>query len=70
MNASENQSNGPPRALHEIRPKPPGGRKLFCGNLDYSIDDDILCDFFKDCGELSGLRWLTRQGTGEFRVSY
>jgi len=25
--------------------------------------------FFKGCGEVVGLRWLTRQGTEEFRVS-
>ena len=24
---------------------------------------------FKGCGEVVGLRWLTRQGTEEFRVS-
>ena len=26
-----------------------------------------MVNFFKDCGELTGLRWLTRQGTEEFR---
>jgi RNA recognition motif-containing protein len=46
-----------------------GCRKLFCGNLAYEIDDEAICDFFKDCGELTGLRWLTRKETGEFRVS-
>lgn len=51
-------------------PKPEGGRKLFAGNLAYEIDDDIIVDFFKDCGTMTGLRWLTRQGTNEFRVSW
>ena len=57
-----------PRATKDIRPKPPGCRKLFCGNLAYEIDDDTICNFFKECGQLTGLRWLTRKETGEFRV--
>lgn len=44
-------------------------RKLFAGNLSYNIDDATIVDFFKDCGELVGLRWLTRKDTEEFRVS-
>ena len=41
------------------------------GNLSYNIDDETIVDFFKDCGgEVTGLRWLTRKGTEEFRVSY
>jgi len=31
------------------------------------VDDDSICDFFKDCGEIIGLRWLTHKDTGEFR---
>jgi nucleolin len=65
------QGRGPhnpaPRATKEVQPKPPGCRKLFCGNLAYEIDDEAICHFFKDCGELTGLRWLTRKETGEFR---
>ena len=34
-----------------------------------NIDDDTIVDFFKGCGELTGLRWMTRQETSEFRVS-
>lgn len=49
--------------------KPDGCRKLFVGNLSYDIDDDSMVAFFKDCGTMTGLRWLTRQDTGEFRVS-
>lgn len=58
--------NDPPR--REKTPKPPGCKKLFCGNLSYNIDDETIVDFFKDCGTLTGLRWLVRQGTEEFRV--
>ncbi|RYY88668.1 RNA-binding protein [archaeon] len=48
-------------------PKPEGSRKLFAGNLAYEIDDDAIVDFFKDCGTMTGLRWLTHQGSNEFR---
>ena len=48
--------------------KPEGCKKLFAGNLSYEIDDDTICDFFKDCGTVVGLRWLTHKDTGDFRV--
>lgn len=48
-------------------PKPPGGKKLYMGNLAYSIDDDTIVEFFKDCGEMRGLRWLVNEHTGDFR---
>lgn len=38
-------------------PKPIGCKKLFIGNLSYEIDDDLVVEFFKSCGELVGLRW-------------
>lgn len=56
-----------PKPIRSVRPKPPGCRKLFCGNLSYNIDDDTIVHFFKECGELSGLRWLTHMDTGAFR---
>lgn len=50
-------------------PRPPNCKKLYCGNLSYSIDDETIMDFFKDCGTMVGLRWLVREGTDEFRGS-
>jgi len=58
--------SGPPR--REKQPKPPGGKTLFAGNLSFNIDDDTMVDFFKDCGTLVGLRWLTHKDSGEFKV--
>lgn len=55
-------------ARKEKTAKPENGRKLFIGNLSYDIDDATMVDFFKDCGELIGLRWLENKDTGEFRV--
>lgn len=63
--ASSSSGNPPGR---EKTPKPEGCRKLYMGNLSYDIDDDTIVDFFKDCGTMIGLRWLTRKDTGEFRV--
>ena len=60
-------TNGPPKK--EKTPKPPGSRKLYAGNLSYNIDDETIMDFFKDCGTMTGLRWLTHKGSEEFRVS-
>ena len=57
--------NAKPRS--EKSAKPEGCKKLFAGNLAYTIDDDTMVDFFKDCGTLAGLRWLTHKGTEEFR---
>lgn len=61
------KTNEPPR--REKTEKPEGCRKLFAGNLSYNIDDETIVDFFKECGTLIGLRWLTRKETEEFRVS-
>ena len=58
------------KPMSQVQDKPEGCRKLFIGNLSYEIDDETIVDFFKDCGTLTGLRWLTRKDTGEFRVSY
>lgn len=63
--SSSNGRNDPPRRERTI--KPTGCTKLYMGNLSYNIDDETICDFFKECGTIVGLRWLTRQGTEEFR---
>jgi RNA recognition motif-containing protein len=67
---NSNSKNSNNNANREDTPKPDGCRKLFAGNLSYEIDDNAMVEFFKDCGTLTGLRWLTRQDSGEFRVSF
>lgn len=62
-------SSGGAARKREKTPKPENAKKLFMGNLAYTIQDDNVYDFFKDCGEIVGLRWLTNFETGEFRVS-
>jgi RNA recognition motif-containing protein len=61
------RGSGKDRNTRAKTPKPPGGRKLYMGNLSYEIDDETTIDFFKDCGEMRGLRWLVNNETGEFR---
>jgi nucleolin len=61
----EGNTSSKPRM--EKSAKPVGCKKLFAGNLSYNIDDEAMIDFFKDCGSLVGLRWLTHKGTEEFR---
>jgi RNA recognition motif-containing protein len=66
---SGNDNAGASKFSKEKTPKPIDGKKLFIGNLSYDIDDEAVVSFFKECGELIGLRWLVNQHTGEFRVS-
>eukprot|EP01048_Picozoa_sp_COSAG05_P005710 COSAG05_NODE_347_length_10963_cov_157.340943_9_plen_302_part_00 len=40
--------------------------KCFVGNLAYTIDDDTVREFFKDCGEITDIHWLTDKETGQF----
>jgi len=60
-------TQGKDRNTRPKTPKPPGGLKLYMGNLSYDIDDETIMEFFKDCGEMRGLRWLVNNDTGEFR---
>ena len=48
-------------------PKPDGCVELFCGNLPWSVDDDKIGEFFKDCGTVTATRWLNDKNTGEFK---
>lgn len=64
----EHQYNPKGKIQFAKTPKPPNSRKLFMGNLPYDIDDNTIIEFFKDCGRLVGLRWMTTRDGG-FRVS-
>ena len=52
---------------HPITPPHPtlsihSTHSIIPGNLAYTIDDEAMIEFFKDCGALVGLRWLTHKG--------
>lgn len=52
---------------NKLSEKPEGCTKIFCGNLSYEVDDSAIMDFFKDCGEVTGVRWLTDKVSGDFK---
>lgn len=45
----------------------PPNPKLFLGNLSWDIDDDGIKEFFKDCGTLTDIHWLTDKESGKFK---
>jgi len=51
----------------EMSARPDNCTTIFCGNLDYNIDDDKMVAFFKDLAEVKQVRWLTDKVSGEFR---
>mmetsp|Transcript_3090 Transcript_3090/g.11050 ORF Transcript_3090/g.11050 Transcript_3090/m.11050 type:complete len:149 (-) Transcript_3090:65-511(-) len=51
----------------EMKPKPAGGVKMYCGNLSYDIDDAAMRTFFEDCGHVASIRWVTDRESGEFK---
>jgi len=57
----------PARSYTPQNPKPDGCVEIFCGNLSYTIDEDKMADFFKDCGTISNTRWLNDRETQEFK---
>lgn len=44
-----------------------GCTTIFCGNLPWSVDEDMIKAVFKDCGEITGVRWGTDRETGDFK---
>lgn len=45
----------------------PPAKTLWVGNLNYKVDDDAVKEFFKDCGEITKIRWLTHADSGNFK---
>ena len=60
-------SGKPQRASKPTGPKPDGCVEIFCGNLPWSIDEDKMAAFFKDCGTVTNTRWLNDKETGDFK---
>lgn len=47
----------------EKTPRPEAGTDtLFIGNLSFQITEDNVREFFKDCGEIVGVRWVEKEG--------
>jgi len=46
----------------EKTPRDPNSNTIFIGNLSFQITEDAVKDFFKDCGEISQIRWVEVEG--------
>ena len=60
----ETRERGTPR---QVKPKPEGCKKLYCGNLSYDIDDAAMKDFFDSCGVVEDIKWVSDKVTGDFK---
>ena len=59
----------PKAALGQREPsaKAEGCLTVFVGNLSFNIDEDSLREAFKDCGEITSVRFAEDKVTGEFK---
>ncbi len=63
------QPQGERRAMPpapKVAEQPQGCKTLFLGNLNFSVTEDDVKAFFKNCGEISGVRFQLREN-GEFK---
>lgn len=47
--------------------KPEGCTTVFVGNLSFQIDEETLRDAFKDCGEITQIRFAEDRESGQFK---
>ena len=57
----------PPLPVTILLRKSQGCNTVFVGNLSWDIDEDTLRGAFKDCGEITAIRWGEDKQTGEFK---
>ncbi len=61
------QTQQAPPAVEPPAPEPEAVKSVFCTNLAWAIDDDVMRDHFKDVGDIVNIRWLEDRDTGKFR---
>ena len=61
------QTQQAPPAVETPAPEPEAVKSVFCTNLAWAIDDDVMRDHFKDVGDIVNIRWLEDRDTGKFR---
>jgi nucleolin len=54
--------DGGQREQRPATPKPDGCTTVFLGNLSFQIDENAVRSHFADCGEISSIRWVERDG--------
>jgi nucleolin len=42
------------------------GTRVFVGNLSFKVQDEDIKEFFKDCGTIVTIDWITHKDTGRF----
>jgi len=47
-------------------PSSDGATRVYLGNLSFAIDDAKITEFFKDCGEVALVDWISDKTTGQF----
>jgi len=61
---SKQQSRGGTFNSRPPTEKPPGCTTIFIGNLSYDITEDVVYEFFGDCGGIKEVRWQNGDFTG------
>jgi nucleolin len=58
-----------PKRTYDNTPsaKPEGCTCVFVGNLSYDIDEESMKAAFKDCGEVTNIRWGMDRDSGDFK---
>lgn len=46
---------------------PTGCCKVFLGNLSFQITDEVIKEFFQDCGTINDIHWLEDKESGRFK---
>lgn len=47
-----------------------GGKRLFLRKLAYDIDEEKVREFFKDCGDVKDIHWLTDKRNGQINAGF
>jgi len=50
------------RGARQPTPKTPGSKTVYLGNLPYTVDEDQVRSFLKECGNVTSIRWVEREG--------
>merc|ERR1719373_881597 len=58
--------NWPPPNKYSVREYPKGCQKIFVANVSFDVEDEDVREYFKDCGEISEIRWINNR-SGEFK---
>eukprot|EP01121_Diplochlamys_sp_Union-15-3_P009618 TRINITY_DN2623_c0_g1_i2.p1 TRINITY_DN2623_c0_g1~~TRINITY_DN2623_c0_g1_i2.p1 ORF type:complete len:400 (+),score=74.68 TRINITY_DN2623_c0_g1_i2:167-1366(+) len=62
----------PPNKIRNViaepqKPRPPGCKTIFIGNLSDQVENDIILETFSSCGNIKEIRWLNCKVTGRFK---